>query len=51
MSIGAIAKIFKLYASQVSHRLSLYEGDFAGYKDSYARRYPEKVRDLGWVTE
>ena len=51
MSIKAISKIFNLTASQVSHRLSLYEGDFASYKDSYARRNPEKVRDLGWVTE
>ena len=43
MSIKVIAKIFKLTASQVSHRLSLYEGDFDKYKESYARRYPEKV--------
>ena len=51
MSIAAIAKVFKLTTGQVSHRLSLYEGDFEGYKDNYARRYPEKVHDLGWVTE
>ena len=52
MSIAAIAKMFKLTASQVSHRLSLYEGDFASYKDGAASRHPEKVSSgLSRVTE
>ena len=51
MSIAAIAKLFKLTASQVSYRLRVYETDWAAYKAGYARMHPEKVRDLGWVTE
>ena len=43
MSIAAIAKVFKLTTGQVSHRLRLYERDWANYKDGAASRHPEKV--------